>query len=344
MLTLDLFRFNTRLKVLAVAIGICVAFIVGSFAFTNGLNLTVRNITTKFQSEGAIGYKGDNLSSSLVDLSTTHFGNNRFISVSLCTAEVNNTTSTFFAVDDPHSLLQQDLQPPPGEMYSARILPLSGQQTISSSYGSITVFANHTYSSSLFPAYWYLLDWDDIAKLRPELEGNASFIIFLTVNDAVRSDMHSQGFHYEEMTGILGYFSGGAAEVTNDLWLIIIPASFIVAMLVYSAISMETKDRAREIAILKAMGASNWQIGRIFMFQAIMLSILGAAVGIVIGIIISYAISTSSSFVIENSLFSLRVTEYSMLIAFLASVAAGILGAIWPTYRASHRSVRKAMK
>ena len=343
MLPLDLFRYSTRLKALTIAVGICVAFIIGSFAFTNGLNLTVKNITTKFQSEGAIVYDGDTISSSLIDISKVNFDRN-FITVGLCTASIGHDTRTFFAVKDPNSLLHQDLQPPPGSMFNGRMYPLNGTLLIANSEGAFNVSVNHTFSSSMFPTYWHLLNWEDIIKLKPELANNASFVIFTSIDDALRSQIRSQGLNYQEMTGILNYFSGGAEEVTNDLWLIIIPASFIVAMLVYAAISMETRDRAREIAILKAMGAGNWQIGRIFMFQAFIISLLGAAVGIIMGIIISYSISTISSTVIENSLFYLRVTEYSMLIGVIASIAAGLLGAIWPTYRASHGSVREAMK
>jgi ABC-type antimicrobial peptide transport system permease subunit len=92
------------------------------------------------------------------------------------------------------------------------------------------------------------------------------------------------------------------------------------------------------------MGASRRQISSIFLFQAAMLSILGAFMGIMIGIIVSYGISTSSSIVISNSLFFLRVTEVSMLIAFASSLAAGILGSIMPILHASRMSVREALR
>lgn len=112
----------------------------------------------------------------------------------------------------------------------------------------------------------------------------------------------------------------------------------------YSAVAMEANDRARDVAILKSMGANRRQIGSIFLFQAAVLSVLGAFIGIMIGIIVSYGISTSSSIVISNSLFYLRVTEVSMLIAFTSSVAAGIAGSILPIFRATRKSVREALR
>ena len=91
-------------------------------------------------------------------------------------------------------------------------------------------------------------------------------------------------------------------------------------------------------------GIRHKQIGSIFLFQAIMLAVIGAFLGVMIGIIVSYAISTSSSIVISNSLFYLEVTESSMLIAFASSVFAGILGSLLPIIRASRKSVKEALR
>jgi ABC-type antimicrobial peptide transport system permease subunit len=146
------------------------------------------------------------------------------------------------------------------------------------------------------------------------------------------------------MTGILSYFSAGSREVTSDLWLIILPSSFIVALLVYSAVSMEVKDRARDIAILKTMGANDRQIRGIFFFQALALSVLGALVGILIGIIVSYGISTTSSSLVSNSVFTLKVTEVSMMIAFISATVAGLLGSVYPIYTAVRQTVREALR
>lgn len=343
MLALDLFRFNSRLKTLTFAIGICVAFIVGSFAFANGLGATVKNISDRFVSEGAIAYEGGNITGSIVDLSSVYaIGDHA--SIGLCTADVNGSERTFFAVNDPSNLLQQDLVPLPGEMRSGTVGRISGLVNISASSGTVHLYSNATYSSPRFPAYWHLIRWDDLVKLRPEMKWNVSFILYTSVNAKLVDSLRSEGLTVQEMTGILGYFNAGSAEVANDLWLIVVPASFIVALLVYSAVAMETKDRAREIAILKAMGANNRQIGGIFLFQALIMSVLGALVGIMIGIIVSYAISTSSSVVISNSVFLLKVTEFSMLVAFASAVVAGVLGSIMPIYRASHESVREALR
>lgn len=345
MLALDLFRYNARLKALTFAIGVCVAFIVGSFAFANGLSSTVENITTKFESEGALAFEGDDLSSSLIDLSQLN-AIRSYAAVGLCVATVNTSgdSKIFIAVNDPGSTLQQNFIPPEGEILVGSLESLDGLLLLSSSEGDVELWANQTYSSALFPAYWNLIRWEDLLNLRTELEGKASFLIFNTVDSGLVSSLQSQGLSVQEMTGILSYFSAGSEEVETDLWLIIIPSSFVVAMLVYSAVAMEAKDRTREIAILKTMGASNRKIGGIFLFQATILSILGGLTGIMIGIIVAYLISTSSSIVIESSLFYLRVTEYSMLVAFLSSVIAGLAGSLVPIYRATHLRVREALK
>jgi len=343
MIALDLFRYNSRLKALTFAIGICVAFMVGSFAFANGLSITVKNISDKFVSEGAVAYSGDNLSWSVVDLGNLHAVDG-YASVGICTASVNGSMKVFFAVDDPMRIMEGDYEPPVGEIFGGTADPMSGPVNITTASGEISLEANRTYSSEVFPSYWHLINWRDLEHIRPDMAGNASFLIFDSADNDLMGSLTSQGLKVKEMTGILSYFNAGSVEVTNDLWLIIAPSSFIVALLVYSAVAMETNDRAKDIAILKAMGANKFQIMRIFLLQAAILSVLGALMGIVIGIIVSYGISTSSSIVITNSLFYLKVTEGSMLIAFCSSLFAGMLGSIIPIFRVSYKSVREALR
>jgi ABC-type antimicrobial peptide transport system permease subunit len=343
MLALDLFRYTARLKVLTFAIGVCVAFIIGSFAFANGLSTTVQSISDKFVSEGALAYQGANLEASLVDpsqMDTNHI----YASVAICVASVNGNDRTFFAVNDSLSTLNQNLVPLPGEMVSGLANPLSGPVILTTDEGNVSLYANHTYSSSKFPAYWNLMRWDDLVKLRPEMRFNVSFVIFASSDSELLNSLRSQGLTVQEMTGILSYFAAGSNEVTSDLWLIIIPSSFIVALLVYSAVSMEAKDRARDIAILKAMGSNDRQIRGVFFFQALMLSVLGALVGILIGIIVSYGISTASSSLIPDSIFMLRVTEASMMVALVSTIIAGLLGSVIPVYNTVRQTVREALR
>jgi len=343
MIAMDLFRFNSRLKALTIAIGICVAFTVGSFAFTNGLSTTVNNIGDKFVGEGAMVYSGQNLTASVVDVGELHTTIN-FASVGICSANVNGSIRTLFAVDDPTGVLRDDLSPPAGQMYSGKFDPVRGQMNITTNLGSVSLTADAKYSSNVFPSYWHLIRWDDLVKIRPEMTGHASFLLFDSTDEEILLPLSSQGLTVQEMTGILAFFDAGSNEVANDLWLIVLPSSCIVALLVYSAISMETIDRARDIAILKSMGANNKQIGGIFLFQAVVLAVIGAFLGVMIGIIISYAISTSSSLFISNSLFYLKVTESSMIIAFASSVVAGILGSLPPIIRAGRKSVKEALR
>ena len=345
MLALDMFRFNARLKALTIAIGVCVAFIVGSFAFAYGLGSTVENITTKFESEGAIAFQGDDLSFSVIDLTGVAFDRS-FAAVQMCQATTNITgenESVFFSVSDPEGVLDQDLSPDPGEMLTGSLDSLQGFVTVQTSGGSAELTVNGTYYSEMFPDYWHLISMEDMELLHPGLAGKASFLLFDTVDGELLQSIKSQGLSVIEMTAILDYFSAGSAEVESDLWLIILPSSFIVAMLVYSAVAMEAHDRRTDIAILKTMGASNRQVGGIFFFQALVLSVLGGLIGIMIGIVVAYAISTASSIAIENSLFYLRVTEYSMLIAFTSSLIAGCAGSLYPIRRAMRQRVREAL-
>jgi len=70
------------------------------------------------------------------------------------------------------------------------------------------------------------------------------------------------------------------------LTLIVIVASFNVV----SMISVSVKDKKRDIAILRAMGTSEWKISGIFMRQGMALGLLGTVIGNILGFVICWVL------------------------------------------------------
>ncbi len=106
---------------------------------------------------------------------------------------------------------------------------------------------------------------------------------------------------------------------------------FAAASSITSILIMIVSSKSREIGIMKAMGTSQWQIIRLFMIQAIFLSLLGAAFGILggFGIIELYNATpyaraeTAYGFSMEPAQidpgFTLMAVIYAMISSFLAS-------------------------
>ena len=102
-------------------------------------------------------------------------------------------------------------------------------------------------------------------------------------------------------------------------------SSLVVMLAMYTTIT----ERTREIGILKAMGASRGYIVGIIEKEAILISVIGLVTGFVVSLIAGYVIHKAYGLVFEYS------WEWA-LVAALIGVAGGILGALYPAWRASN--------
>ena len=94
-------------------------------------------------------------------------------------------------------------------------------------------------------------------------------------------------------------------------------------------------ERTREIGLRKALGAKRSDILKQFLIEAVMISVLGGVIGIVLGM--------GASFIVAKLLVS-EVTPWSVIIAFVFSVAIGIIFGMAPAVRASKLSPIEALR
>jgi len=87
-------------------------------------------------------------------------------------------------------------------------------------------------------------------------------------------------------------------------------------------------ERRREIGIRLAVGATSSDIRLLFLFEAIMLSLVGGVLGVILGVSIAYVIALFSKW--QFTLFLLPP-----LIGFVISVATGIFFGFYPAHKAS---------
>ncbi|MCL5746774.1 MAG: ABC transporter permease [Patescibacteria group bacterium] len=94
-------------------------------------------------------------------------------------------------------------------------------------------------------------------------------------------------------------------------------------------------ERTREIGLRKALGAKRSDILKQFLIEAVMISVLGGVIGIILGM--------GASIIVAKLLVS-EVTPWSVVIAFVFSVAIGIIFGMAPAIRASKLSPIEALR
>lgn len=96
-------------------------------------------------------------------------------------------------------------------------------------------------------------------------------------------------------------------------------------------------ERTREIGLRKAIGARRRDVQMQFLIEAVVISLAGGLLGIVLGIAISYLLFWLAGW-------AMKVSIYSMMLAFGFSVSVGIGFGLWPAQKAARLNPIQALR
>ena len=157
----------------------------------------------------------------------------------------------------------------------------------------------------------------------------------------------------------LGYSTISLADALQGIrWVFIILNSILgligsIALIVSSlgivnTMVMSILERTREIGIMKAVGASDGDIRRIFLVEASVIGLMGGASGLFLGWLIGRAINLGANLYIESqggpsvTLFSLP--WWLITGALLFSIAVSIVAGSYPANRAARLEPMSALR
>lgn len=120
------------------------------------------------------------------------------------------------------------------------------------------------------------------------------------------------------------------------LILIILVASFNIV----STLIMNVIEKKREIAILKAMGATNNGIMTIFMLQGLLIGISGTIIGLVGGYLLSYVLNTYQIIKLPADVYYLshlpvKMKFFDFIVVSLSAIIISFLATIYPAWQAA---------
>jgi ABC-type antimicrobial peptide transport system permease subunit len=103
--------------------------------------------------------------------------------------------------------------------------------------------------------------------------------------------------------------------------------------------------RSREIATLRVIGFRRGSIVTSFMFESVLLALLGAAVGILLMLPFNgMNTSTSNQVTFSEVVFSMRITLSVVITAVLFAVFMGLIGGVAPAWGAARREILAALR
>ena len=133
--------------------------------------------------------------------------------------------------------------------------------------------------------------------------------------------------------------------ITQFLMAFAVIAILVGGFIIANTFNILVAQRVRELALLRALGASTKQVRRSVLVEAALMALLGATLGILLGLGLARGLaSLFSSFGLEISSSALTLTTTTLVLAYVVGVGVTLVSAYLPSRRASRTSPIAAMR
>jgi len=178
--------------------------------------------------------------------------------------------------------------------------------------------------------------------------GKVSYIQ-VKVNDNANASQVSKTIQDERPNALSATTAVDQANRINQSLGMIDTASWAISLLaiviggvgVINTMIMSVFERTREIGVLKAVGWKDRRILGMILGESIILTLVAAVVGIILGIV---AVEIIFKLFITSQSFEAVLTMDTLLKAFGVALLVGIVGGLYPAYRASRLAPTEALR
>ncbi|MCL2423284.1 MAG: FtsX-like permease family protein [Micrococcales bacterium] len=140
------------------------------------------------------------------------------------------------------------------------------------------------------------------------------------------------------------YIDGNLGFVSMFLMVFAVIALFVGAFIIANTFSMVVRQRLRETAVLRAVGASRWQVFSSFVVQAAIVGLIGSAVGIAGGFGLVTAIRKVFSSMGMPLSEAIPVTVGGVAVPVVLGVVVSMVAAALPARKAARTAPVEAMR
>lgn len=161
-------------------------------------------------------------------------------------------------------------------------------------------------------------------------------ILELKITDVFSAEYWAQrikkltGLHVQSWMESNGQLLNALRSQTMTTQMIRIFVAMSVIFGIASVLAVSVVQRTREIGILRAMGSSQQQILRVFLFQGGLLGLAGSLLGVMVGYTLVQVFNNMG-----ERLFLIRLEPSMLLSAIMIATAAGVIAAMVPARRAA---------
>ncbi|HZR56939.1 MAG TPA: ABC transporter permease [Terriglobales bacterium] len=196
--------------------------------------------------------------------------------------------------------------------------------------------------------------WGDVNQMASDFDRQGGFAsAYLRATDPVSADALKHRVSDDQRLKLEGmleteYYAkqtSSGAPIKYIGWVVAIimaiGSSFAAMNTMYAAVAY----RSREIATLRVIGFSRPSILTSFVFESVLLSLMGAVVGIILMLPFNgMTTGTSNAVTFSEVVFSLRMTPQVVIVAIIFAMVMGLFGGIAPAWQAARRDILAALR
>jgi putative ABC transport system permease protein len=217
-----------------------------------------------------------------------------------------------------------------GFMRNEVYMSLSSAQEVLDMEGelsSLTVYADST---------------DDVDSVVAEIEDAYPDYMVMAMSDMSQfSDRIMQ-----QQEGIISTIDDNLSSIESTGLGITVVSIIIGVLLIFGLMFSTVRERTKEIGTLKALGFSNRDVLKQFMYEGFYIGLIGGALGLGIAAVSASVFSTwllNPGETLDTTI-TVNVTIGVMLLGLGVAAAAGALGSLYPAWRASRVSPMEALR
>ncbi len=347
-------KSNKRIFTTMIGIAFCLAYLTGTIAIAGGLHDSTERVTTTFDQGPVMIYSDEDISKSVIGNDILLEIDN-YVAIKFTDINVTNDRGQYMdglyavSIYDPMNNIAFNF---PNESagnnallgnISINRLKTNGFDTSLGSRLKLENEYNYNYinltslypPNLIFPNDWIMVSEGKMIELSPGLDNNYSFLIVFDADEDLQGIVDDHGLKSRSTTSVVAFFESGIYQVEDNLWSIVLTTGIIVILLVYSIMSIEIQYHKATINNLRGLGAKKRVIIGIFTLKALFITMAGGILGIALGIcVVNGVVSISSLFGI-NTIIIPMIKINSLLLPLSLSLAAGFIGGLLPSIKAS---------
>ena len=364
------FRNKTRTALAVVGIAIGIATIVALGLVTSGLQASTQSTLKAGAAEITVTHTGSNEfgstsgsinESRVADISNIS-GVKETAGVLRATANIEGSSGNGLSISgiDSSELNLMGVDSVNGTIYSNGstneiILGKTAAESLNKSIGdNITIFNKNFKITGIYETGSFIQDAGAFMPLSTlqnltSNDGKISTIAVKVTDNANVTDVSQsiEDAYPNELSTVTaadqaGRVNDALGAINTATWAISLLAIVIGGVGVINTMIMSVYERTREIGVLKAVGWKGRRILGMILGESIVLTIIAAIVGTVVGVVgVEVLLSYPSTFgTMIHPVFTLDLFLRAFGIAFLV----GVLGGIYPAYRASKLAPTEALR